>query len=306
MKLYRTITVAGAGIFLFIAGILCVGAQTPGAPSSAPVYVPDYSHAGEPLPDGVIDWNAILEQVDATDGDDFAHFTFDFTNVAKTAVITLTTNMANGATTVTATTNFVPSQVVILNVHPSCGCTTAELPPTPWIIPPGSNEEMKVKVNLAGKSGVIMKSVAVTTDHGQKNLMLRINMHPAPAITLTDGQKMAGIMAAKVDRQAIFKGDCASCHIKRVEGLYGPQLFSAVCAICHEAENRATMVPDLGNLKVPTNQEFWRTWTTFGKPGSLMPAFASSQGGPLTDMQIASLAAYLTMYHPSKVPAIPQ
>jgi hypothetical protein len=60
------------------------------------------------------------------------------------------------------------------------------------------------------------------------------------------------------------------------------------------------MVPDLNNLKVPTNREFWRTWITYGKPGTLMPAFAGSQGGPLTDMQIASLAAYLNAAKPSK------
>jgi mono/diheme cytochrome c family protein len=303
MKLHRIITNVGAGIFLFIAGLVHVAAQPVG---SASVYVPDYSHAGEPMPDGVLNWDAVMKAVDVTDGDDYAHFTFSFTNVATTAAVTLTTNVANGVTTVTGTTNFTPSQVVILNVHPSCGCTTAEVPPTPWFIPPGTNEQFAVKVNLAGKSGTVIKSVAVTTDHGQKSLMLRINIHPAPPIQMTDDQKLAGIMAAKVDRQAVFKGDCASCHIKRVEGLYGPQLFASVCAICHEAANRATMVPDLGNLKVPTNQEFWRTWITFGKPGSLMPAFASSQGGPLTDMQIASLAAYLTYYHPSKAPAIPQ
>ena len=71
------------------------------------------------------------------------------------------------------------------------------------------------------------------------------------------------------------------------------QLYNAVCAVCHEAENRATMVPDLHALKVPTNEEFWRTWITHGKPGSLMPAFSTIEGGPLNDMQIASLAAYL-------------
>jgi mono/diheme cytochrome c family protein len=102
-----------------------------------------------------------------------------------------------------------------------------------------------------------------------------------------------------VDRQAVFKGDCASCHIKKIEGKYGQPLFAAVCAVCHETENRATMVPDLRNLQVPTNVEFWRTWITAGKAGSLMPAFATSQGGPLNDMQIASLAAYLNAVYPS-------
>ena len=64
----------------------------------------------------------------------------------------------------------------------------------------------------------------------------------------------------------------------------GRKLSKVTCAICHEAANRATMVPDLAQLKVPTNEEFWRTWITYGKPGSLMPAFAKSQAGPLDDI----------------------
>jgi hypothetical protein len=59
------------------------------------------------------------------------------------------------------------------------------------------------------------------------------------------------------------------------------------------------MVPDLHNLKDPTSEEFWRTWITSGKAGTLMPAFATSQGGPLNDMQIASLAVYLNGTIPS-------
>jgi mono/diheme cytochrome c family protein len=65
------------------------------------------------------------------------------------------------------------------------------------------------------------------------------------------------------------------------------------------------MVTDLNKLTVPTNEEFWRTWITYGKPGSLMPAFATSQGGPLDDMQIASLAVYLNSVHPSQATNTP-
>jgi mono/diheme cytochrome c family protein len=83
-------------------------------------------------------------------------------------------------------------------------------------------------------------------------------------------------------------------------------LFQADCAICHEASPRATMVPDLHQLKVPTNEEFWRTWIAHGKPGSFMPAFSQSDGGPLSDMQIASLAAYLNTVIPSHVTPLPQ
>ena len=283
MKL-RLVCCALATILCFAASIFPVAAQSNnGAPpgnvlATAPVYVPDYSHGGEPLPDGVLAWDALLKAVDVTNGQDFARFAFTFTNVTG-------------------------SNVTVLMVHPSCGCTTAELPPVPWTLPPGTNGEIKLKVDLANKQGTLFKQVNLVTDHGNKNLMLRINILPAPpAPEMTEDQRTAGILAAKADRQAIFKSDCASCHLKKVEGKYGQQLFDAICAICHESPRRATMVPDLHNLQVPTNEEFWRTWITAGKAGSLMPAFATSQGGPLNDLQIASLAAYLNAIIPSHVP----
>ncbi len=133
--------------------------------------------------------------------------------------------------------------------------------------------------------------------------MLRINILPPVIPTLTDAERARGMAAAKVDRQAVFKDDCATCHAKPATGKYGQALYDAVCAICHEAEHRATMVPDLHNLKMPTNDEFWRTWIAHGKPGSLMPAFSTAEGGPLTDMQIASLAAYLDSAIPSHAAA---
>jgi mono/diheme cytochrome c family protein len=269
----RLVLFAVAALFTMTAA--GVAAETNANVSSAPVYVPNTTHANEPLPDGVIAWNSLLETVDATNEQAFARFTFTFTNITA-------------------------SNVTILNVHPSCGCTTAELPPVPWMLPAGTSGEIKLAVNLEGKSGTLFKQVAITTDHGSKNLMLRINILPPPPMAeMTEAQRAAGMAAAKADRQAVFKGDCASCHVKKIEGKYGQQLFEAICAICHESAHRATMVPDLHNLKVPTNEEFWRTWITAGKAGSLMPAFATSQGGPLSDLQIASLAAYLNAVCPS-------
>ena len=247
--------------------------------ASQPVFVPDTARSVQPLPDGMIAWEALLKGTDVVSGLDFARFSFAFTNISG-------------------------KNLTILNVHPSCGCTTAELPPVPWTLPAGTEGEIKIKVNLAGKSGTVFKSVKVTTDQGNKTLMLRINIQQPPPIKLTAAQIQQGIMMSKADRQAIFKGDCASCHVKNVSGRYGQDLFNSICVVCHAAQNQATMVPDLSKLKVPTNREFWRTWITFGKPGSLMPAFATSQGGPLTDMQIASVAAYLNAVYPSKAPSI--
>jgi mono/diheme cytochrome c family protein len=267
-----------AAVLIFAAGIFSAVAQGSNTVTTAPVFAPDYTHAGEQMPDGVLAWDDLTKAVDATNEQEFARFTFSFTNVT-------------------------PAAVTVLSVHPSCGCTTAELPPVPWQISAGGSGQIKLSVDLKGKAGTLFKTVTVTTDHGKKDLILRINILPPPPMReLSETERAAGMAASKVDRQAVFKGDCASCHLKKVDGKYGQQLFDALCAICHEAKNRATMVPDLANLQIPTSEEFWRTWITAGKAGSLMPAFAQSQHGPLNDLQIASLAAYLNAIHPSKAP----
>ncbi|HTL74442.1 MAG TPA: DUF1573 domain-containing protein [bacterium] len=280
MFFIRPVSLAAAVLFTMTAAVV-VAAETNANVSSKPVYVPDTSHANEPMPDGVLAWNSLMETAEATNEQAFARFNFTFTNITA-------------------------GNVTILNVHPSCGCTTAELPPVPWLLPAGTNGEIKLKVNLEGKSGTLFKQVAITTDKGIKNLMLRINILPPPPMAeMTEAQRAAGLAAAKADRQAVFKGDCANCHVKKIEGKYGQQLYNAICAICHESPHRASMVPDLHNLPVPTNEEFWRTWITAGKAGSLMPAFATSQGGPLSDLQIASLAAYLNAVCPSRATNAP-
>jgi mono/diheme cytochrome c family protein len=326
MKMHRTFFAIATSFFA--AAVFPAAAQPAAAVASAPVYVPDYSHQNEPLPDGVLAWDELTKSVDATNGQDFARFVFAFTNVAAKIDLGLATNVTSitNFTTVTNTgfwarfmgkkyaeavnviyhTNVVTVTnsvtllpVTILDVHPSCGCTTAELPARPWLLPPGTNSIIKVAVNLAGKSGIVFKSVNVATDKGKKDLMLRINIAPPPPVApMSEEERARGVAAAKLDRQAVFKGDCVSCHAKNLEGKYGQPLFASVCAVCHEANPRATMVPDLHNLKDATSEEFWRTWITSGKAGTLMPAFATSQGGPLNDMQIASLAAYLNAIIP--------
>lgn len=294
-------------LICFASAILAVGvspvrAQVTTDVSSAPVYVPDTTRQNNPLPDGVIAWDATLKAMDAEEGNGYVKFEFNFTNIFVIKDLTLITNgMGNTATVTTITNSITPRPITILEVRPSCGCTTAEMPPRPWTLQPGESGQMKFSLHLAGKMGTLFKTVGVMTDQGKRDLMLRVNITAPKKIEMTEAQRAAGIAASTADRQAVFKGDCASCHTKNIEGRYGQELFKNACAICHEAEHRATMVPDLANLKVPTDVEFWRSWITFGKPGSLMPAFAQSQGGPLSDLQIASLAQYLNAIHPSTV-----
>jgi mono/diheme cytochrome c family protein len=73
----------------------------------------------------------------------------------------------------------------------------------------------------------------------------------------------------------------------------GKDLYVSACAICHEGERRAEIVPDLRAIKHETNAEFWRNWIANGREGSLMPAFSHEHGGPLTDAQMTSLVEYL-------------
>jgi cytochrome c5 len=302
------------------------------AATTPPVYVPDNSLAHRPLPDGIFVWDGETKTTDATNGQDFARFTFSFTNIAQTVATNLATKVTSltNVTTITnsnfwaklwgnkitrvasittstnqvvVTNSITPIPVTISEVKPGCSCTTAEVPPVPWTIPGGSNGQFKVSVNLAGKSGTLFKVVRVSTDLGFKILNLQINIQPPPPMSeMTQTQRDAGIATAKVDRQAVFKGDCATCHVKPGEGKYGQELYNAVCTVCHATERRATMVPDLHALKVYTNDDFWRTWIAHGKPGSLMPAFSTAEGGPLSDMQIASLAVYLDHAMPPLVP----
>lgn len=323
MKLRLAVAWIFAAFIVSGAGIVGAEVFSSGGPvSSLPVYKPDMSHQNQPLT--AFQWDATMKTTNVSADAAQAHLVFYFTNNARQIVVTPVTNVetvsaaAPGSltlpkartmspqtmivTNVTWVTNAVPVPVVITTVHPSCGCTTAQLPPLPWTVAPGTNGQIGVTVNLAGKFGTIVKTVHVVTDQGSRDLIVQITILPAVMKELSQADLARQMAIAKIDRQAIFKNDCVTCHVQPGQYRYGKDLYDADCGICHEAEHRATMVPDLHNLKVPTNEEFWRTWIAHGKPGSFMPAFSQGDGGPLSDMQINSLAAYLDTTIPSKVP----
>jgi mono/diheme cytochrome c family protein len=100
------------------------------------------------------------------------------------------------------------------------------------------------------------------------------------------------------DHQAVFKKDCARCHLAPAFGKYGQSLYVTACGICHEAKHPATMVPDLHALKTEITPDYWKNWVTHGKAGTLMPGFSAKEGGPLDNSQIASLVDYLTKNFP--------
>jgi mono/diheme cytochrome c family protein len=156
--------------------------------------------------------------------------------------------------------------------------------------------------------GEKFKTLTVSADKGIKVLNVTTKMLPESA-AMTEMDRTNNLKLATADRQAVFKGDCIQCHVATAldaagHEKLGQDLYTAVCGICHEAAHQATFVPNLHRLPEPTSAEFWRNWIMHGKPGTLMPAFAKSEGGILSDPQVNSLVQYLSATVPARPVAV--
>lgn len=244
--------------------LLFLGAQvSPTAPTPTPP-----TGASRPHP---LVWDAMEKTYHPQIGETNAPFSFWVTNTSK-------------------------GNVLISNVSPSCGCTVADYP-KPWNLAPGDSGEVKANMNIAGKSGTQVKILTVTSTGGPSQVLTMKVLIPKDEDEARRARNMA---AAAKDRQVVFKGDCASCHVEPLKGKMGKELFVAGCNICHEPEtgHRAEIVPDLKKLPFPTTKAYWKKIIADGKEGSLMPGFAKAHGGPLTDEEIESLAEYAVKAFP--------
>jgi len=213
-------------------------------------------------------WDATLKKYDAKAGETQAIFFFSVTNVSKEAV-------------------------TFGKISTSCGCVSVALPKTPWTMAPGETGKVQVTVDLHAKWGTLRKAAFFDTSAGPSVLNLELNIPKPERMVMAEQARERNQEQAKADRQAVFRGDCARCHLEPAKGKRGEELYDVACAICHDTAHRATMVPDLRALKHPTDKAFWRQWVTEGKAGTLMPAFAQKEGGPLSAEQVDSLVEYL-------------
>ena len=202
-------------------------------------------------------------------------------------------------------TNTTSSDVIINSAKSSCFCTVAKLPSEPWTIPAGSSGSIDVAMDLAGKRGTVTKPVNVATSIGNKTLLVRVTIpyDPVPAAVFpvvsaaAEEQRLKNLQMSLADRQVVFKkAECAECHAKPAIGrASGEELYAGVCANCHDSPHRASTVPDLKSKGAGQNLEYWRSWIADGRPGTMMPAFAHVEGGPLSEGQLESLAEHLAM-----------
>ena len=241
--------------------------------SAGPLAVSGETVPGAPTPSPLA-WDSMTKETSPVPGQPTADFTFNVTNTSD-------------------------SEVVINNVQTSCGCTVARTPPRPWHLAGHTNDSMTISVNLAGKAGTFAKTITIFAG-GLPNQVLAVTVHMPDS---TEAMRARNLQLAVTDRQGVFKSSCATCHAAPASGKMGQELFVAACEICHDprgpGESRATMVPDLRALNHPTDYAFWKMIITIGKPGTLMPAFGSVAGGPLTEEQVDSLARTLTVLIPS-------
>ncbi len=220
-------------------------------------------------------FDAISKQYNAAVGEMTAEFDFSVTNTAST-------------------------NITIKSVRASCGCTTPKLPSLPWELGAGTNGSFHVTVDLRGKAGTFQKSVFMETTDGPRIVYVNVTI---PSGTTTPGMdaRTQNQQLAMTNRQVIFKGECASCH-KPTSDLKGEQLFASTCGICHEADHRATSVPDLHALKAPPTEAYWDAWIRYGKVNTMMAAFSTENDGPLSDEQISSLVSFLVKDFPNRTP----
>lgn len=254
-----------------------VGVASAPVPAPAPAVPAVHAMAAPPTGPAPIDstaWDAVMKEQETKAGATSADFFFSVTNISS-------------------------SNVVIDHVTTSCHCTVGKLPSQPWVLKPQEDGKINVSVDLRGKTGTFFKTVSVFFTNGPaKQLTVKVTIPDNPETI-----RARNMQLATVDRQAVFKGDCASCHLEPTRGKTGKDLYVAACGVCHEAEKRATMVPNLHALNHSTDRIYWKQWIETGKDATLMPGWGAEKGGPLNEAQIDSLVEYLDKTIPHDPPA---
>jgi mono/diheme cytochrome c family protein len=194
-------------------------------------------------------------------------------------------------------TNVSDQPVTIVQIRPTCGCTIAEMPSDPWVLAPGASGTFIGNIDFRGKEGTVTKALFVNSSAGTQQLLVTVRI-PTP----DESMRKENQRVAEANRQAVFQGDCAKCHLAPTRGLTGGELFRTACGVCHFSPRRASIVPDLLTARQHRDAAFWRKWITEGKEGTLMPAWSKSHGGPLSDEQIDSLVKFALEMLPTEPP----
>ncbi|RLL55965.1 DUF1573 domain-containing protein [Mariprofundus sp. EBB-1] len=165
----------------------------------------------------------------------------------------------------------------IVAVETSCGCSVAE--PEDHLLMPGAFTRIKVVVDTFAKQGDAKKWVSLTDDLGRSSkVWLTLNVQANPHLN--------------VGSRSIFNGKCAACHFDTAKDqVKGPQIYAAVCSMCHGDNGQGAVAP---SLKHHNDAGVLALLIANGTGSQHMPGFALQQGGPLSDSQITALSEWLS------------
>ena len=166
--------------------------------------------------------------------------------------------------------NISEQTIQIKSIKPSCGCTEAVA--IPKILLPDKQGVIRVTINTTAKVGKVLKTLDVFTDFQEEPFIFKLRAN----ITHTVGKT--------INASVIFQENCRKCHVgNKIASKKGELLFNAVCFMCHKNYS------SLGTLsKTKLKKALFE-----GVPGTSMPGFAKTSGGPLTPAQIESLIKFL-------------
>ncbi len=256
---------------MIVAGVALLVASAVGTRAAGDTAAVNAESAASPNP---LLWDAMAKTIEARPGDGAGDFAFTVTNTSDHAV-------------------------TIEQLRPTCGCTVAEMPSSPWVLAPGASGTFTGTIDFRGKDGTVTKSIFVNSSAGTQRLEISVKIP-----TLDEKTREQNREIARQNRQAVFAGECAKCHLAPAKGLSGAELFTAACGVCHFAPRRSSIVPDLLTARQYRDAAFWRQWISEGKDGTLMPAWSKRHGGPLTDAQIDSLVTFALQTLPTEPPAM--
>lgn len=171
-------------------------------------------------------------------------------------------------------------ELVIGDVSTPCGCT-AVLPDKSRLMP-GEASYIEVDYDSSARSGEVTRVITVlSNDPVEPELTLEVT-------ATVDASMHAGFEAG----EALFGPKCGKCHYDPNLGLSGVELYESACWFCHGKQRQGNTAKALGAYP-PALADSLRQVIANGLPGTEMPGFHRSKGGPLDDAQIDSLLKVL-------------
>jgi hypothetical protein len=110
--------------------------------------------AADNMASNILAWDAVWKEYRARQGETNASFTFGLTNVS-------------------------PEQVTIYDTSTTCDCSVAQLPASPWVLPPNGAGQIHATVDLRGRIGAVTNYVIVFTSKGNRLLTTKATL-PEP------------------------------------------------------------------------------------------------------------------------------